>query len=260
VSAMWRRARDRTPPARPAGDLALVYRGPASTPGCPEAVAAALTRSRWDLTVRYVGPAEQLQLGPDVLAEAVLYAQPGGGSLGRAWRKVGRHAPALRAFVADGGGYLGFCLGGYLAGETPGFGLLPGDTDRWISSRGAAVDHPGDAVATVVWAGVRRQVYVQDAPWFDLDPRRGPADVLATYGNGLPAAVVAPFGAGAVGLVGPHPEATADWFTDVGLDVPADLRADLTQDLVDRVMVRCGRRPNRRGGGRPVEPPTAASF
>jgi hypothetical protein len=215
-----------------------VYRGPASRPGCPEAVAAALARSRWDLQVRYVGPEEALRLGPEVLSRAMLYAQPGGGGLRRAHRKLRRHAPAVREFVGSGGGYLGFCLGGYLAGETPGFGLLPGDTDRWISSPGAAVDHAGDAVVTVTWAGVRRQVYVQDAPWFDLDPARGAADVLATYGNGLPAAVVAPFGRGAVGVVGPHPEATPDWFTDVGLRVPADLRADLSQDLIDGVMSR----------------------
>jgi hypothetical protein len=149
-----------------------------------------------------------------------------------------RHAPAVRSFVRSGGGYLGFCLGGYLAGETPGFGLLPGDTDRWISSPGAPVDHAGDATARVTWAGVRRELYVQDPPWFDLNPARGAADVLATYGNGLPAAVIAPFGAGAVGVVGPHPEATADWFSDVGLTVPGDLLADLTQDLIDRVMAR----------------------
>jgi hypothetical protein len=232
------RNRDRTRPARSAGDLALVYRGPASTDGCPEAVGGALARSRWGLEVRFVGPKEELRLGPDVLSRAVLYAQPGGGSLRRAWRKMERHAPAVRSFVRSGGGYLGFCLGGYLAGETPGFGLLPGDADRWMSSPGASVDHAGDAVARVTWAGVRREVYVQDPPWFDLHPARGAADVLATYGNGLPAAVIAPCGAGAVGVVGPHPEATADWFSDVGLTVPGDLRADLTQDLIDRVMTR----------------------
>jgi hypothetical protein len=85
---------------------------------------------------------------------------------------------------------------------------------------------------------VRREVYVQDPPWFDLEPDRGVADVLASYANGLPAAVIAPFGSGAVGVVGPHPEATADWYSDVGLAVPRDLRADLTQDLVDRTMSR----------------------
>jgi glutamine amidotransferase-like uncharacterized protein len=230
--------RERTGRVGMPGGLALVYRGPASTQGCPEAVSEALARSRWDLQVRYVGPKEPLRMGPDALSQSVLYAQPGGGGLSRAWRKMDRHAPAIRTFVRSGGGYLGFCLGGYLAGETPGFGLLPGDADRWISSRRASVDHPGDAVVMVTWDGVRRYIYAQDPPWFDLDPRRGAADVLATYGNGLPAAVVAPYGRGTVGVVGPHPEATPDWFSDVGLAVPADVRADLTQDLVDRVMTR----------------------
>jgi len=217
--------------------LALVYRGPASTPGCPEAVAAALHRSRWDLQVRFVGPREDLLLEPDVLGRAMLYAQPGGGSLRRAYRRVRSAAPAVRDFVRSGGGYLGFCLGGYLAGETPGFGLLPGDVDRFIDTPGARPDSAGDALLTLTWAGRRRQVFFQDGPWFDLDPDRGPAEVLATYDNGLPAAVVAPFGRGAVGVVGPHPEASPDWYSDSGLPVPADLSADLTQDLVDRVLV-----------------------
>jgi glutamine amidotransferase-like uncharacterized protein len=216
--------------------LALVYRGPASTPGCPEAVADALARSRWDFEVRFAGPKESLRLGPDILARAALYAQPGGGSLRRAYRKVRRHAPDIRDFVRGGGRYLGFCLGGYLAGETPGFGLLPGDADRYITSPGAELARPDDAVVTVDWAGRRRRLFFQDGPWFHLDPARGHADVLARYANGRPAAVVAPFGGGAVGVVGPHPEASADWFDDSGLPVPRDLRADLAQDLIDATM------------------------
>lgn len=217
--------------------VALVYRGPASTSGCPEAVAGALGRSRWDLDVRFVGPKEALQLNADVLSRALLYAQPGGGTLKRAYRKLKGDAPAIREFVGSGGRYLGFCLGAYLAGETPGFGLLPGDTDRFISAPGAQPDHEGDDLVTVNWAGRPRQLFFQDGAWFDLDARRGPAEVVATYGNGLPAAVVAPFARGAVGVVGPHPEATADWYTDSGLPVPPGLTDDLTQDLLDRVMV-----------------------
>ncbi|WP_347057294.1 BPL-N domain-containing protein [Blastococcus sp. HT6-30] len=233
-------------PASGPDGLALVYRGPASVPGCPEAVAAALARSRWDLDVRFVGPKEQLPLEPDVLARARLYAQPGGGELRRAYRKLRRSADAVRDFVRSGGSYLGFCLGGYLAGETPGFGLLPGDADRFISSPGARPAHTGDSVLTVTWGGRRRRVFFEDGPWFDLDPARGPAEVLATYDNGLAAAVVAPFGRGTVGVVGPHPEAPPDWYTDAGLPVPEDVRADLTQDLVDRVLQQ--RRPVRRAG------------
>ncbi|MFD1507653.1 hypothetical protein FE374_08210 [Georgenia yuyongxinii] len=215
---------------------ALVYRGPASSPGCPEAVAGLLRTSRWDFDVRFVGPREELPLTPDVLGGAALYAQPGGGELGPAYRRLRRRARAVREYVAGGGRYLGFCLGAYLAGETPGFGLLPGDTDRYIESPGATVTSDGDAVLRVRWGGLRREVYFQDGPYFVLDPARGSAEVVAQYDNGLPAAVVTRFGHGVVGVVGPHPEATADWFTDVGLRPPRRAATDLGLDLLDRVM------------------------
>jgi glutamine amidotransferase-like uncharacterized protein len=195
-----------------------------------------LRRSRWDLDVRFVGPRESVRLTSDVLLRSVVYAQPGGGELKRAYRKLRGDASAIRDFVSSGGRYLGFCLGGYLAGETPGFGLLPGDTDQYISSAGATTQTDGDTVVRVLWGGQCRDVFFQDGPWFDLDPRRGLAEVLATYGNGLPAAVVAPYGHGAVGVVGPHPEATPDWFADSGLRTPARLALDLGLELVDRVM------------------------
>lgn len=225
---MWGTRRD--------GGLALVYRGPASTPGCPEAVAEVLRASPRRLDVRYVGPAEPLPLTAQTLSGALLYAQPGGGSLGRAYKKVRREAPAIRDFVASGGHYLGFCLGAYLAGETPGFGLLPGDTDQYISSPGAGLTNDRDAVIEVTWRGVRRRLYAQDPPYLALDPSRGPAQVLAVYDNGLPAGVVAPFGRGRVGVVGPHPEATPDWFLDVGLRVPRPLGLDLAADLLEAVL------------------------
>lgn len=231
------------------GGLALVYRGPAATEGCPESVAALLRASSWQLNVQYVGPDEALPLTRDVLADAVLYAQPGGGSLKKAFKRLRKQAPAIAAYVDDGGAYLGFCLGGYLAGETPGFGLLPGDTDQYIASRGASIRHDGDAIVSVDWGGHRRDLYFQDGPFFVLEGDRGPAEVLARYGNGLPAAVVAPHGRGAVGVVGPHPEATRDWFEDEGLSVPHPLAIDLGLDLVDRVLrVReRGRLPISRG-------------
>lgn len=223
---------------RPAGGLALVYRGPASVPGCPEAVAELLRRSDWDLDVHFVGPREELPLKARTLAGATLYAQPGGGELEPAYRRLRKKSAAIQDFVRGGGHYLGFCLGSYLAGETPGFGLLPGDTDQYIASARAGIAHARDAVIRVRWSGHEREVYFQDGPYFVLDPGRGSAEVVARYDNGLPAAVVASFGAGVVGVVGPHPEATADWFTDAGLRVPARLGFDLGLDLLDRVMRR----------------------
>lgn len=215
--------------------LALVYRGPASLPGCPEAVAALIRGSRWDLDVRYVGPREHLHLAPSALSDAVLYAQPGGGELGRAFRRLRRHSSTIQDFVRSGGRYLGFCLGAYLAGRTPGFDLLPGDTDQYIASAGAGTTTAEETVVDVQWGRQVRTLYFEDGPYIVLDEGR-PAEVLARYDNGLPAAVVAAYGRGAVGVVGPHPEATPDWFTDAGLVPPRPLGLDLGMDLVDRVM------------------------
>ncbi|MEU0251792.1 BPL-N domain-containing protein [Streptomyces sp. NPDC006184] len=210
--------------------LALVYRGPAASPGCPEAVAALLSSGPWDLDVRYTGPHESLPLSAESLSRAVLYAQPGGGTLDAAYRVLRPQRRAVRDFVHGGGHYLGFCLGAYLAGATPGFGLLPGDTDQYIATPGAAVHDEESTVVRVTWRGCPRAVYFQDGPVFLLDDDTA-VRVLARYDNGTPAAVVAPFGAGRVAVAGPHPEATDDWYTDHGLPVQHTL--DLARDLVE---------------------------
>jgi hypothetical protein len=209
--------------------LAVVYRGPATLPGCPEAVTAVLAAAGHDVVG--VGPDGERPLDARTLADAAIYAQPGGGTLRHAWRHVRRHRRLLRGWVADGGCYLGFCLGAYLAGHGPGLGLLPGDTDQYVTSPHATVDDPDlDTVVDLRWRGFRRTVFFQDGARF---VRTGDADVLARYPGGEPAALVASHGAGRVGVVGPHPEATADWFTDVGLPVH-DAR-DLAHDLVATV-------------------------
>jgi glutamine amidotransferase-like uncharacterized protein len=214
---------------------ALVYRGPASLPGCPEAVASLLAEPRWGLDVRFVGPKEDLALTEQVLDGAALYAQPGGGTLRSGWRRMRRHRRTVRNYVDGGGRYLGFCLGAYLAGESPGFGLLPGDTDQYVGGDDAVLDTEDDALVDVDWRGHRRTVFAQDPAVLVLDGRAGAdTEVLARYPDGPAAALVAPYGEGRVGVVGPHPEATSDWFTDAGLR-PVDAR-DLARDLVDRTL------------------------
>lgn len=219
--------------------LALVYRGPAARPAaCSDAVAALLRGSPRGFDVRFVGPGGDLPLTPATLARAAIYAQPGGGNLRPAYRRMRKHRDAIRDYVAGGGRYLGVCLGGYLAGATPGFGLLPGDTDQYVTSRGATTRTLDDTVVEVVWRGRRRRLYFQDGPVFVLDPGAlTPAaggTVVASYPNGEIAAMVARFGNGRVAVVGPHPEATPDWFMDSGL--PNEPALDLGQDLIETVM------------------------
>lgn len=217
--------------------MALIYRGPASTPGCPEAAQALLVASDPQLRIRFVGPREATALSPAVLAQACLYVQPGGPSLRRSYRLLHRHRDAITHYVRSGGRYLGLCLGGYLAGCTPGFGLLPGDAYRYIDTAASGVTGPGDTIVELTWAGDRRPVFFQDGPTFTLHTRNR-VDILATYPNGHPAALVTPYGHGVVGVVGPHPEATPDWFLDAGIPLPSRLAIDLGVDLIRQVMSR----------------------
>ncbi|MFF2653706.1 BPL-N domain-containing protein [Streptomyces sp. NPDC058045] len=224
--------REAASPEAPGPLSALVYRGPGVCEGCAEAVAALLKRSPRRFEVAYVGPDEDLPLTAASLADADLYAQPGGGDdVDAAWRALRGAARAVRDWTRDGGRYLGFCMGGYLAGRTPGFGLLPGDTDGYTSSPGASVHDGRDTVVPVTWRGKRRHMYFQDGPRFLLDDGAD-ATVLAEYGNGTIAAVVAPYGRGRVGVVGPHPEADASWYADEGLRNPDGVRFDLGLDLI----------------------------
>nr|WP_271212797.1 BPL-N domain-containing protein [Rhodococcus wratislaviensis]GLK39508.1 hypothetical protein GCM10017611_63790 [Rhodococcus wratislaviensis] len=223
------------PEPSPAGPRALVYRGPASVAGCPEAVAALLASSKWHFDVHFVGPDETLHLTDPVLSGAALYAQPGGGTLQDAYRHLKKHKPQIQNYVRSGGRYLGICLGGYLAGATPGFALIPGDADQYASSPGASITTTSDTIAAVRWRGRRTYAYFQDGPYFWLhDDAR--ATVLATYPDGRVAALTAPYGQGRVAVVGPHPEADRSWYDDSHLTNPDGIHFAMGHDLIDTVM------------------------
>jgi hypothetical protein len=212
--------------------LALIYRGPAGCPGCAEAVAALLRRAPAPYRTEYCGPDEPLPLSAATLARASLYAQPGGGDdLDAAWMAMDPFADTLRRWIRDGGNYVGFCMGGFLAGSDPGFGILPGDSGDYISSSGATVHDEGDALVTVRWGNQERRIYFQGGPYFTVS-NISKATVLATYTNGLIAAMVASYGDGRVGVTGPHPEAPRSWYREAGLTVPDPMPLDLGYDLV----------------------------
>ena len=218
--------------------LAVIYRGPASAPGCAEAVAALLTSSPSPFRTAYCGPGERLPLTRATLDGAALYAQPGGGDdLDAAWEAVRPFADPLRTWVRSGGRYVGFCMGGFLAGADPGFALLPGDSGEYSASPGASVHGNGDTLVDVSWRGVGRAVYFQGGPDFTIAPGRR-ATVVARYPNGAIAALAASYGAGRVGVTGPHPEAPASWYREAELAVPDPLPFDIGHDLVRVTMGR----------------------
>jgi hypothetical protein len=195
--------------------VALVYRGPASCPGCSEAAAALIRLSPLHFTVSYVGPGQKLKITAATLRGVALYVQPGGdGSVRQGMTALGPAAAAtIRSYVAAGGHYLGMCMGAYLAGSDPGMGLLaPGDTGEYDQTRGASVRTAAQAVIPVIWNGTVGYQYAQDPPYIIPSGVRG-EKVLARFTNHLVDALVRPYRRGAVGVVGTHPEADRTWFT-----------------------------------------------
>ncbi|AXG82254.1 BPL-N domain-containing protein [Streptomyces paludis] len=202
---------------------------------CADTVVDLLANGPWGLDVRTAGPKGERPLSAELLATAQLYAQPGGGDLTPAYQQLKPYKKAIRDFVGQGGRYLGFCLGGYLAGREEGFGLLSGTVDQYIGTEGATVVTEDNTLVEVEWRGRSRVLFFQDGAYFTPDPGPG-TTVLATYTNGRAAALVTSYGAGRVAVVGPHPEATADWFEDPPL--PFHDTHDLALDFVGSVLDR----------------------
>lgn len=203
------------PQAQEPGPRAVVYRGPASCPGCSEAVANLIRQSPRGFSVAFIGPKERLKLTPENLRGVELYAQPGGnGSVARAQRVFGYEAnKTVKGYVAGGGHYVGFCMGAYLAGTNPGMGLLsPGNTGQYIRTRGASVKTTRNAVIPIGWQGAGRRHFAQDPPYIIPSGVAGER-ILSRFTNNKVNALVRPYGEGGVGVVGTHPEATRSWYS-----------------------------------------------
>jgi hypothetical protein len=146
---------------------------------------------------------------------------------------------------------LGICLGAFLAGHSPGLGLiLKGDSVvREVDQKGAQVDDEEDTTIQIDWTfstgdkrgktESRRWLYFQDGAAFRLSFKSS-SKVLGRYSsNGDVAAILSPFGKGWVANVGPHPEADETWCKSSPGDIsrtikskrlnrPADEEAEIT--------------------------------
>lgn len=235
--------------------VALVYRGPAAScaSGCSESAGRMLERSPWNFKITFVGPGEAMNVNEALSTVeesnigSTVYVQPGGnGSLDNAATHMAPYAPAIRDFVSHGGRYLGICMGGYLAGVDPGFGLLKehGDSDSFADSPGSDIHDEDDRVVPVYWPSFQspstlRHLYFQDGPYFYLhNPNSSSAMIVASYVvNGAIASLVVPYGHGKVAVSGPHPEATTEWFRRASLPVPEEGPGeDLGHNLIGRLL------------------------
>lgn len=197
-----------------------VYRGAAGCDDCSETAKRAIEAMSPHYKVDIIGPKERQDVTPATLRGYTVYVQPGGGQdIPAALQAMGeRRIAAIRDFVAQGGGYLGLCMGAYLADDT-NMGLIGDDLDGEVGRPGFPVTSIAEDAVSVRWNGRPDSVFFQDGPYFPQSAQGG-FRALATYANGDVAAARYTFGRGTVVLSGPHPEADQNWFEEA--EIPLD--------------------------------------
>ncbi|KAG9945051.1 hypothetical protein KCU85_g7549, partial [Aureobasidium melanogenum] len=223
---------------------AMIYRGTNGCEGCSESVQALLESAYPDINITFAGPDEEVKINADTLRDMDMFVQPGGPDLDEAWEEAKPYASDVRDFVANGGWYLGFCLGAYLAGPTKGFDLLSEGVrvTREIKRPHSQVRSMKDTVIQVDWSFTtgknrgtterKRWLYFQDGAAFIL-PNGSLTTVLARYSHNRDvASTLNPFGKGWVANVGPHPEADQSWYELVNVKNPDGIRTDIGVDFV----------------------------
>jgi glutamine amidotransferase-like uncharacterized protein len=112
----------------------------------------------------------------------------------------------IRNFVADGGHYLGICMGAYWA-DTDYLGLLNNvRVKQYIKHPTACTRRPHAKQMPVVWNGNQLGMYFYDGCTFEGYD----FDVVARYSNWAPMAIMQD----RIGLIGCHPEADQHWYDD----------------------------------------------
>jgi len=191
------------------GNYALIYNGAGADPDSTEAIADIAGKS--GLKIQYVSNLSAL---PMLLDNARVFILGGTDDdvqpLLEAFTPTTRQA--LKAYLLNGGRYLGVCGGAFLASAGwhdegdffPALGLTPAESDAYDEDFAPKI-YP------ITWLGETRRMYYQAGPEFTLLPDAEFTQIIASYDNGQPAALVNSYGHGKVAVSGPHPEAPSSW-------------------------------------------------
>lgn len=197
--------------AEAAGKKALVYRGRGGCTSCANAAARAVRAA--GLQVEFVGSAG---ITPEVFKDVVLWVQPAGNAITVAETMGADRLALLREFVKNGGNYVGFCSGAFLAdknvddeGKVKGLGLISFPSADYIPVE----DDETPVMVWMNWNGERRHVFFNGGATFNIPPsKRRSVRIIATYEkDDMPATIEVIYGQGRVVLSGAHPEAPLVW-------------------------------------------------
>lgn len=191
---------------------ALIWGGPGACPeGCVESVVHVTRLAGFNPMI--VTPEN---FDAAIFETARLWIQPGGvaatasEAMGASKRKV------IKTFIANGGGYVGFCAGSYLTtprvGKTrvPGLGLVQGKTRIFREEKITA-----SVEELITPSGISYQ-YWEGGPFYQFTKSQlKKVNVRSRYrtNNGINA-IETTYGKGRVTATGTHPEAPQWWYDD----------------------------------------------
>jgi glutamine amidotransferase-like uncharacterized protein len=116
------------------------------------------------------------------------------------------NAQPVRDFVAQGGRYLGICMGAYWA-DADYFNILDGvRAEQYIKRLGTDTRRPHAKAANVTWNGQPERMYFYDGCALVGDENK--FETVARYANNDPMAIIQ----NRVGLIGCHPESQLFWY------------------------------------------------
>ncbi len=218
----------------------LIYKGPGSCDeGCSEAVAEIAKKAGYSYD--FVAPdalkedaSEQQER--ELFKHAKVWVQPGGIANQAFDSMTSRLRAALKKFIREGGGYVGFCAGAFMAthwiGGTGELGLdiFPGGTNLYSTT----TENPRVifSLEKLNWLGKIRTVYFEGGPYLygiENDPA---VEKIAYYDTGYIAAARTSYGKGRVFITGAHPEAPRVWSEEDGIYNPEGDTHDLAAGMI----------------------------
>ena len=115
------------------------------------------------------------------------------------------NAQPVRDFVAQGGRYLGICMGAYWAGKHYLNMLDDVDAVQYITRPGTDTRRPHAKNIKINWNGSNTEMFFYDGCAL---VGNGKYNTISTYSNGDPMAIIQKN----IGLIGCHPESEQFWY------------------------------------------------
>ena len=147
------------------------------------------------------------ELEDDFFDGVDIIAVPGGigdaSSFNRAFKYSGER---VKKFIANGGAYLGICMGAYWAGKNY-FDILDSvDAVQYITQPNTDTRRPHAKAIDVIWNQHPERMFFYDGCALVGDTTK--FNTIATYANGDAMAITQ----GRIGLIGCHPESEHHWY------------------------------------------------